>query len=147
MKTLLAGRLGATPRPTGSYSRRPALLIARRVGHILVVASLTALINPNALHEIGQEFLASRALIFIAGFLALLGGLAILNTRSLWTTGWLVIIAIFGWVAIIGGILRIAFPALTKSIGETMLAREAVLRAAAGIQMVLGTYLMIMGYL
>ena len=45
-----------------------------------------------------------------------------------------------------GGILRIAFPALTKSIGEAMLAREAVLRVAAGIQVVLGAFLMIMGY-
>ncbi len=124
-----------------------SVLIAKLIGPILVLAGITALINPKALHEIGQEFLASRALIFIAGFLALLVGLAIVNTHNLWTTGWPVIITIFGWAAVIGGILRIAFPALTKSIGEAMLAREAVLRVAAGIQVVLGAYLVIMGYL
>ncbi len=124
-----------------------SVLIAKLIGPILVVAGITALINPKAIHEIGREFLASRALIFIAGFLALLGGLAIVNTHNQWTTGWPVIITVFGWAAVIGGILRIAFPALTKSMGEAMLARKAVLRAVAGIQAVLGVYLMIMGYL
>ena len=123
-----------------------SVLIARLIGPILVVVGLTVLINPKALQEIGQEFLASRAMIFIAGFLALLGGLAILTTHNLWTTGWPLIITIFGWLAFIGGILRIAFPALTKSIGEVMLAKGALLRVAAGIQLVLGAYLMIMGY-
>ncbi len=124
-----------------------SVLIARLMAPILVVTGLTTLINPRALREVGQEFLASRALIFIAGFLALLGGLAIVNTHNLWTAGWPVIITIFGWLAVVGGIVRIAFPALTESIGEAMLAREAVLRAAGGIQAVLGAYLMIMGYL
>ena len=114
---------------------------------ILVVVGLTALISPKALYEIGREFLASRAMIFIAGILALLGGLAILNTHNLWAIGWPVIITIFGWLAVIGGILRIAFPALTKSIGEAMLAQGALLRVAAGVQVVLGAYLMVMGYL
>ena len=53
-----------------------SILIARLIGPILVVTGFTSLFNPKVLHEIGQEFLASRALIFIAGFLALLGGLA-----------------------------------------------------------------------
>ncbi len=63
-----------------------SVLIAKLIGPILVVAGITALINPKAIHEIGREFLASRALIFIAGFLALLGGLAIVNTHNLWAT-------------------------------------------------------------
>ena len=124
-----------------------SILIAKLIGPILAVAGLAILINPKAFHEMGREFLASRALIFIAGFLSLLGGLAIVNFHNLWIAGWPVIITIFGWMAIIGGILRMAFPALTKSIGEAMLAREAVLRVASGVQVLLGAFLMFMGYL
>jgi uncharacterized membrane protein len=64
-----------------------SVLIAKLIGPVLVVAGLTALVNPKALQEIGREVLASRALIFIAGFLALLGGLAIVNTHNIWTSG------------------------------------------------------------
>lgn len=124
-----------------------SILIARLIGPILVVVGLAAVINPKALREVGQEFLASRALIFIGGFLALLGGLAIVNTHNLWIAGWPVIITIFGWVAVIGGIVRIGFPALTRSIGEAMLAKEALLRGAAALWVVLGAYLMVVGYL
>ena len=40
-----------------------------------------------------------------------------------------------------------AFPQLTRSIGETMLANEALLRVLAVIQMGLGAYLIFVGYL
>ena len=86
-------------------------------------------------------------MIFLAGFLALLAGLAIVNTHNLWTAGWPVIITIFGWLAVIGGVIRMAFPALTKSIGEAMLAREGMLRVVGGVQAVIGAYLMVEGYL
>ena len=124
-----------------------SILIARLIGPIVALAGLTALINPKALQEMGREFLASRAMIFLAGFMALLAGLAIVNTHNLWTAGWPVIITIFGWLAVVGGIIRMAFPGLTKSIGEAMLAREGMLRVVGGIQAVIGVYLMVEGYL
>lgn len=123
-----------------------SILIARLVGPIVVVAGLIGLLNPKALLEIVREFLASRALIFIGGVLALLGGLAIVNAHNLWTAGWPVIITILGWLSIVGGILRMAFPGVTKSIGEAMLARQGMLRVAGGVQVLLGAYLMVMGY-
>lgn len=121
-------------------------LIARLIGPIVVVADLVALGNPKAMRELAQEFLAGRALLYIAAFLALLGGLAIVNTQNVWTAGWPVIITILGWLAVIDGVIRAAYPALSKSIGEAMLAREAVLRVTGGIQMLFGAYLMFEGY-
>lgn len=124
-----------------------SILIARLIGPIIVVAGFTALINPKALQDMGREFLASRALIFIAGVLALLAGLAIVNTHNIWAADWRVIITIFGWLALIGGVIRMAFPGLTRSIGEAMLANAALLRVLAVLQVGLGAYLMFVGYL
>lgn len=123
-----------------------SILIARLIGPIIVVTGLIGLLNPKALQEVVREFLASRALIFIGGILALLAGLAIVNTHNLWTADWPVIITIIGWLSIVGGILRMAFPEVTKSIGEAMLARQGVLRGGGGAQILLGAYLMVMGY-
>ena len=124
-----------------------SIFIAGLIGPILVVMGLTGLITPKAILEIAREFLASRAQIFLAGFLALLAGLAIVNSHNLWVAGWPVVITIFGWLAIVGGIIRIAFPGITKTIAEVMLARAAVLRVLAVAQVLLGAYLMTEGYL
>ena len=124
-----------------------SILIARLIGPILVVAGITALVNPKGMVDMAQEFLASRALIFIAGFLALLGGLAIVNTHNLWVAGWPIIITIFGWMAVIGGVIRMALPGVTKSIGEAMLGSAALLRLLGSLQVVLGAYLMFVSYL
>ncbi len=124
-----------------------SILLARLIGPVLVVAGLAALVNPKFLQEIASEFLASRALIFIAGFLTLLAGLAIVNTHNVWSGGWPVVITVLGWLMVLGGVLRMGFPALTRSLGETMLARTAMLRVATGLQVALGGFLMYVGYL
>lgn len=124
-----------------------SVFIAGLIGPVLVVMGLMGLFRLEAIHEVAREVLASRALIFMAGFLALLAGLAIVNTHNHWVAGWPVIVTVFGWLAVIGGIIRIAFPGITKTIAEAMLARAAVLRLLSLLQVLLGAYLMSKGYL
>ena len=123
-----------------------SILIARLIGPILVAVGLAALVNPKLLQDVAREFLASRALIFIGGLLALLAGLAIVNAHNVWSGGWPVVLTVIGWLSVAGGILRIGFPALTKSLGEAMLARATLLRAASVLQVALGGFLMYVGY-
>ena len=123
------------------------ILIARLVGPLIAVVGLTTLINPKVLDQVGREFLASRALIFIGGVLALVAGLAIVNTHNVWTAGWPVIITVVGWLAVVGGVIRMAFPTLTRTLGEALLGKPATLRVIGAIQAALGLYLMAVGYL
>ncbi len=123
-----------------------SLFIAKLIGPILVVAGLTGALNTQLLREVGREFLASPALLFIAGFMALLGGLAVVNTHNIWVAGWPVIITFIGWVALIAGVLRIGFPAIARSMGKTMLAKESLLQAIGVVQVLLGAFLMYKGY-
>ena len=124
-----------------------SILIAKLMGPILVVAGLTGLLNAKAMTEMAREFIASRPLLFIGGLLALLMGLAIVNTHNLWVADWPVIITLFGWLAILGGIIRIAIPDTARSIGEKMLKSEIALRVSGALQVILGLYLMVVGYL
>ncbi len=52
-----------------------------------------------------------------------------------------------GLLCRLGGVVRMAFPAAIKPIGEAMLAKAALLRVANGAWLVLGAYLMFVGYL
>jgi hypothetical protein len=123
-----------------------SILLARLIGPILVVVGLTVLANPRTLQDVAEEFLRSRALIFLAGMLTLLAGLAIVNTHSVWTLGWPVFITVFGWLSIVGGIVRIAAPGWVVSIGRAMLGRRALLRPIGVVQLALGAFLMFVGY-
>ena len=123
-----------------------SILIAKLAGPVLVVMGLAHLFNPGALRDLGKEILASRALVFIAGLLALVCGLAIVNSHNRWSGGWPVVITALGWVAIVAGIIRISCPDWVRSVGHAMLARPTFLRVASGIQVLLGTFLSFKGY-
>ena len=124
-----------------------SLFIAKLIGPLIVVTGLTMLLNPQIMRDAGKEFLASRALMFIAGIMALLAGLAVVNTHNRWVADWPVIITLFGWLSIAGGILRIGFPAITKSLGEKIMGSGPALRVIGGVQLLIGAFLSYKGYL
>ena len=122
------------------------LLIAKLIGPIVALVGAMLVANPRGLDEVGKDVLAHRGTLFIAGSLALLGGLAIVNTHNVWTGGWPVAITVIGWLMVLGGVLRMAFPGLVTSIGEAMLARTALLRGLGAAQLAFGAFLSFKGY-
>jgi hypothetical protein len=82
----------------------------------------------------------------IFGILALLAGLAIVNTHNLWMSDWRVIITIIGWLAIIRGALSLLFPAKIQRIDEAITASTSGPIIGALIILVLGGILSWMGY-
>ena len=123
-----------------------SILLARLMGPVLLVVGLIAIFNPRLLTDIGREIIAGRAMLFLAGIMALLAGLAIVNTHNVWT-GWPIIITLFGWISIAAGIARMAFPDFVRSIGEKMITNETTIRIAGAGQLVLGGFLTYAGYL
>jgi len=122
-----------------------SILLARLMGPVLLLIGVVGFFNPKLLKELGREIIAGRALLFLAGILTLVTGLAIVNLHNVWT-GWPVIITLFGWIAIVSGIVRIAFQDLTRSLGEAMMASDTVLRIASALQVALGGFLAFQGY-
>ncbi len=123
-----------------------SLFIARLAGPVLIVAGLTTVINPKLVVEVGREFLASRALLFLAGILALVTGLTVVNVHNVWVADWPLIITIFGWGAVASGVVRTAFPRITISTGEAVLSNRMLLISLAIIQTAFGAWLSWEGY-
>jgi hypothetical protein len=119
---------------------------AKLIGPILLVAALAMLANPKDLLEIAREFLKSRALIYVTGVLAMLGGLAIVKNHNVWVANWPVIITLLGWALVIGGAFRIALPSAVQSIGGAMLERPAVIRIAGAVWVLIAALLTYKGY-
>ncbi len=123
-----------------------SIFIARLIGPALLVSGMIAVFNPKLLVEVGREAIAGRAFIFFAGIMALVAGLAIVNTHNVWT-GWPIIITLFGWISLIAGIVRMAFPGFVRAVGEKMVTNETTLRISGASQIALGAFLTYQGYL
>jgi hypothetical protein len=124
----------------------PSTFIARILGPLMVVMGLGLLLQTQAFRAMAQESLQSPAVIYFSGLITLAVGLAILNVHNLWTRDWRVIITIFGWLAVIGGIFRLLATGFVQQVGLEVVIRPRGLIVGAVIQLVLGGYLAIMGY-
>ena len=124
-----------------------SLFLAKLLGPLLLSLSAAMLINQVNMREMATDFLEHRGLIFLTGILTLLAGLAIVLTHNVWEWRWPVIITIFGWLSVIGGIFRIVFPDSVKSIGQSMLAKPAVMTAGGVAQGLIGAWLCYVGYM
>ncbi len=123
-----------------------SILIARLLGPAVLVAAIPMILSPGAIQAMGRDLLENRALLFLAGILSLVGGLAIVNVHSRWNADWTVFITLFGWAMIVGGIIRIAFPAVVIGIGGAMLGYPVATRLAGVLWLLIGALLTAKGY-
>ena len=104
----------------------PSIFIARILGPVLLIIGVGLLLEGDTFRAMAGEFVRDQGLIYITGILTLAAGLAILNVHHLWTRDWRVLITIFGWLFLVGGIMRI----LAMSMAQRVESRSS--RISAG---------------
>lgn len=124
-----------------------SLFLAQLIGPTLIVMGIGMLASLADWRAMAEDFLASPALIFVAGLLALVPGLAIVLTHNVWVLDWRLIITLFGWLGVIGGAFRILAPRQVKAVGGAMLARSTWMRGGGAVVLALGAILAFFGYL
>jgi uncharacterized protein YjeT (DUF2065 family) len=124
-----------------------SIFLARMLGLFFLVMGVGIVAGMQNYRAMAEEFLKSRALIYVAGLLAFLPGLAIVLTHNLWVGDWRVIITIFGWLGLIGGAFRLLFPMQVREIGSAMLRNGQALRIAGVVIVVIGAVLAYFGFL
>jgi hypothetical protein len=120
--------------------------IARLAGPILVVIGVGVLLNLQHYVALTEEAVRSPTLIYIAGLLALTGGLAMVNAYRAWTGDWRVVVTVLGWLMVIGGFMRIVLPRLTAGLATAIYSGSLAMTIAGVIILVVGGYLSFEGY-
>ncbi len=123
-----------------------SFFLAKLIGPTLITIGVGMLANPTVYHAVIAEFLHSGALIYLAGVVSLLGGLAITNVHNFWQGGWRVIITVLGWLMMLGGVLRIVLPRATAAIGTTIYDSPGALLVVPIVILALGGFLSFKGY-
>jgi hypothetical protein len=123
-----------------------SIFIARLIGPVMLVIGLAVFANQRAFRDMAEEFLASRALLFLSGLLIMPMGLAIVLTHNVWTADWRVLITLFGWLNAIGGAVRLLAPDRIMRTGIVMLRRPGFVTIAAAIWVALGLLFCLFGF-
>ena len=98
-----------------------SVFLARLIGPLALAIGIGLFVNRAGYLTMAEEFLTSRALIFFAGVVTLPAGLAIVLTHNVWAADWRVLITLLGWLAAIGGAVRIVMPQGTQKFGRRFL--------------------------
>jgi cytochrome bd-type quinol oxidase subunit 2 len=123
-----------------------SIFLAKLLGPFLLVVGAGIVVNAKGYQAMAEDFLASPAMIYLAGALALVGGLAIVIVHNRWALEWPLLITVFGWASIVGGIFRMTFPELVTRIGTAFMKRQALMIGAALVIILGGAYLSYHGY-
>ncbi|HKZ95809.1 MAG TPA: hypothetical protein VJ045_02375 [Hyphomicrobiaceae bacterium] len=119
--------------------------IAGLMGPLLAIMGLSMLLNPSLFPAMASQLESNYGLVFVAGIMALVAGLAVVRAHNIWEPGWRVIITIFGWLAVVGGIARMMIPDQAAAIAASFVG-SGLITVAAVIQLALGAFLTFKGY-
>lgn len=114
--------------------------IASLIGPVLLAVSCSLLLNRATFESFMRDLDRNLLVVLLAGIALLIAGIAIVRTHDIWH-GWPVIITLCGWIAIIGGLMRIIVAPRMTSIAEKFAGNATLLNVAVAINLLLGLFL------
>lgn len=84
-------------------------------GWLTIVVAAMFFARPQALHDVKRLIVENRAFGLTYGYLSLFLGLTSVLLHNVWELNWHVLITIFGWLALIKGVIVIAWPEVSKN--------------------------------
>jgi hypothetical protein len=104
------------------------------------------LINPGFYKKLFDDFIENAAVMYLGGVMALTIGYLILAFHNTWTKDLSVIITIFGWLALIKGLLILIRPKIMIALSRAMIKNERFLKIEAVAVIILGLAFSFLGF-
>ena len=97
-----------------------SVFIARVISVVYLAAGLGAISSTDAYRKVTDDMFNNAALVYLTGFTAVVLGCLIVQYHNFWRPDWTVLITIIGWLALIKGVLLIAFPQSVQRFSEKL---------------------------
>jgi hypothetical protein len=123
-----------------------SIYLAKLIGPVATAIGIGLLANGIVFKAMAVQFLGSNALIYLSGILTMTAGIAVILAHNVWEADWRVIITLFGWLAAIGGAVRIMVPDEVARIGFRFIDAPSLPVFAGLLILVLGLVLSYFGY-
>lgn len=112
-------------------------LIAKILSVIYLAVAVGGIFSADHYRRLKDDIFKNTALTYFMGFTAVIIGFLLVNYHNTWERNWTVLITIMGWLALIKGVMIIAFPTYFQSISEPFF-RDRALRVLPYVWIFLG---------
>lgn len=90
-------------------------LVAQFWGWLTLTVALILFVRPKVLHDIKRLIIENRGFGLAYGLMSLILGITSVLLHNVWELNWHVVITIFGWLALLKGIIVLAWPEISKN--------------------------------
>ena len=115
-------------------------------GLAYVVMGLGGVISRDSYKKIMDDYAQSPALLFFTGLVTLTVGFLLVTFHNDWVMDWTVIITIFGWSALIKGVMILMLPSIYISISNSMKKSQMFMKIYAVLVLLIGVFLLLLGF-
>lgn len=116
------------------------------LGLTYLVIGLGMLASPRFYKEMINKMIDNEAVLFLTGLLVFVIGYFLVAYHNIWTGGWTTIITIFGWLAVLKGLMVIVIPEKSIKLYNSIKISKGQLSVYGIIVFVLGIIFAYLGY-
>src|SRR5437868_125688 len=95
------------------------------LGWYLVITCLLIVIRRDHVQTILTEITRSPALFFIIALITVILGLLMVTSHNIWVWGWPLVITLFSWLVLVGGVIRLFFPEIAFKVQRGLFSNPA----------------------
>ena len=114
--------------------------LAKFWGWLLVIVCLIFLLRKKSLDDMFR-LVKDKGFTLLSGYLALVLGLVTVILHNVWVADWRVVVTIFGWISLIKGTSRIAFPEAVQKVVPKFQKRPGLTQVLLLVVILLGAWL------
>jgi len=100
------------------------MFLAKVYGIVFTAVGLGMLINAKYYRKNIDDLIKNPGVMYLGGAIALVVGFLIATYHNLWVKDWRVLITVFGWIALLKGIMLLVFPKSAMNLSVGMLKKE-----------------------
>lgn len=123
------------------------LFLATVIGAYMVIFSLYIFFKQEHLKLITAEIMGHPAMLFIIAVITVILGLLLVASHNIWIMGWPVVITIFSWLVLIGGLIRLFLPDMVYRIWQSIYKNNVIIIIFGIVLLIVGLFLLAHVYL
>ncbi len=121
-------------------------IIFQILGLAYSAIGLGMLANPRFYEAMIKKMIVDEAVLFLTGLLVLAIGCLLVVYHNIWTGGWTMIITIFGWLALLKGLMVVVLPEESIKFYNSIKISKGQLGVYGMIVSILGVAFVYLGY-
>jgi len=121
-------------------------IIFQIFGLAYLAIGLGMLVDPRFYGVMLKKMIDNEAMLFVTGLLVFIIGCFLVAYHNVWTGGWKMIITVFGWLALLKGLMMIVIPESSIKLYNSIKISEKQLSAYGAIVFAVGIIFSYLGY-